>query len=72
MSDDYCECTPCRYAREFSDVPVIDDFVRALVAKFDVNPLDRTGHSATRAGIRDIIKTGFGKREADRLRFVVH
>jgi hypothetical protein len=43
-----------------------------LVGHFEKNPLDRTGHSSTRAGIRDVVKTGWGAAAAKALRFVVH
>jgi hypothetical protein len=70
---DFCECPPCRYAREFSDNPEVDAAVRELIGRFERDPWANPAHAdKTVDGIRAIIRVGWNKREADGVRITVH
>jgi hypothetical protein len=73
MSDEFCECVPCRYANEFSDDPEVDVAVRALIRSFNENPFSRVPHQdKTISGIRRAIAHGWGKAAARHIRITVH
>jgi hypothetical protein len=82
MSDEACDCPECqacechecvRRRSRYSDIPEIDAAVRELASRFERDPWANPVHAdKTVAGIRNIIRVGWGKRAADGVRIVVH
>jgi hypothetical protein len=74
MSDEICECPECRHMREaYSDHPEVNAAVHEMMLRFEADPWSNPPFAhATVAGIRAVIKVGWGKRWADDVRLTVH